>query len=218
MSIFAYDPTSAKTWGTTIVNYLNGGAESVEGISKKFNEQIEKLVQPNVWTGPAALQNYQNFLETHQALVNFINGFGTTFESAMNELNKSVAALETSNLGNASNISSNFGTLSYNQLSALSQENINKEIVRYDYATIQGIGTSLNTILNTLTTLNERLISEINKLNNGSGIWDGNAAENAKQELTGTLKSCMDKVIEALNICIKNIQGAAEAAQIADGK
>jgi len=218
MSIFAYDPAAAKSWGNTVVNYLNGGAESVEGVSKKFNEQIEKLVQPNVWTGPAALQNYQNFLDTHQALVNFINNFGTTFESAMNELNKSVQQLETSNLGNASNISSNFGTLTYNQLSALSQENINKEIVRYDYATIQGIGAALNNILNSLTSVNERLISEINKLNNGSGIWDGNAAESAKQELSTTLKSCMDKVIETLNICIKNIQGAAEAAQMADGR
>lgn len=216
MSVFAYNPEAAKSWANAVVNYLNGGAESVEGVSKKFNEQIEKLVQPNVWTGTAALQNYQNFLDTHQALVNFINGFGQTFEEAMNELNKSVAQLETSNLGNASGISSSFGTLTYNQLSALSQENINKDVVRYDYATIQGIGTALNGILSSLTTINERLVSEINKLNNGSSIWDGNAAESAKESLSTTLKNNMDKVIEALNVCIKNISGAAEAAQAAD--
>lgn len=216
MSVFAYNPESMKTWANTVVNYLNGGSESIESVSKKFNLQIEKLVQPNVWTGPAALQNYQNFLETHQALVNFINGFGRVFEESMNELNKNVQQLETSNLGNASGIASSFGTLSYNQLSALSEENINKDIVRYDYATIQGIGSELNSILTTLESINERLISEINKLNNGSSIWDGNAAESAKESLSSTLKNGMDKVVETLNICIKNISGAAEAAQMAD--
>ena len=45
MSVFAYDPNLAKNWANEVVNYLNGGADSVSNISKKFNEQIETLVQ-----------------------------------------------------------------------------------------------------------------------------------------------------------------------------
>ncbi len=216
MSVFAYNPESAKAWATSVINYLNGGAESINGCSKKFSEQIEKLVQPNVWTGAAAAKNYQNFLETHQALVNFVNSFGEAFEQAMNSINASVANLEVANLGTNTNVASTFGTLSYDQLTTLSQQNINQDVVRYDYATISGIGSALNSILQSLEQINGSLNAKINELNNGSSIWDGNAAESAKQSLSSTLKTNMDKVVEALNVCIKNISDAAEAAQTAD--
>lgn len=216
MSIFAYDPNATKTWADGVVNYLNGGVDSISNISKKFNEQIENLVQPNVWTGAAASKNYQNFLETHQALVNFSNSFGQAFEESMNSINRSVSNLEVSNLGTDSNVSSSFGTLTFDQLNALSQENINKDVVRYDYATIINIGSNLNTIYNSLEQVYAGLENKINELNNGSSIWDGDAAENAKQTLLNTLKTNMDKVLESLNVCISNIKTAAEAAQTAD--
>ena len=76
MSVFAYNPEAAKSWSSSIIEFLNGGSDSVGACSKKFSEQIEKLVQPNVWTGAAAAKNYQNFLETHQSLIKFINDFG----------------------------------------------------------------------------------------------------------------------------------------------
>lgn len=216
MSVFAYNPEAVKSWANSVLNYLNGGSESISACSKRFSEQIEKLVQPNVWTGAAAAQNYQNFLETHQALVNFVNSFGEAFEQAMNSINQSVANLEISNLGTNTNVSSSFGTLSYDQLTALSQENINKDVVRYDYATISSIGAALNSILSNLEGINTSLNSKINELNNGSAVWDGSAAESAKESLLNTLKNNMTKVMEALNVCIKNIAAAAEAAQIAD--
>lgn len=216
MSVFAYDPESAKAWANSVVNYLNGGNESISACSKKFSEQIEKLVQPNVWTGAAASQNYQNFLETHQALVKFVNNFGSAFEQAMNSVNKNVASLEVSNLGKDTNVSSAFGSLSYDELTTLSEENISKDVVRYDYATISGIGSALNGILTTLESVNSNLTNKINELNNGSSIWDGDAAESAKENLSRTLKTNMDKVMETLNVCIKNISSAAEAAQKAD--
>lgn len=217
MSTFSYDPNAAKAWANSILNYLNGGSESISVCSRKFNEQTEKLVQPNVWTGPAALKNYQDFLETHQALVRFVNSFGEAFEQAMNSINTSVSNLEIANAGGVGNsISSNFGSLSFEQLTNLSQENINKDVVRYDYVTITSIGSALNNIYGTLESVNTSLNNKINELNNGSSIWDGNAAEKAKETLSETLRSNMSKVLEALNICIKNIQEAAEAAEMAD--
>ena len=216
MAVFAYNPDAAKSWANSVVNYLNGGSESVSSCSRRFSEQIEKLVQPNVWTGAAASKNYQNFMETHQAMIRFINAFGEAFESAMNEINKSVANLEIANLGTDTNVSSKFGSLSYEQITALSTENINKEIVRYDYATITSIGSALNSIVGELEGVKIGLTNKINELNNGSAIWDGNAAEAAKESLRSTLENNMKAVLAGLQVCIKNIQGAAEAAQLAD--
>ncbi len=215
MSVFAYDPEAVRTWGNTVINYLNGGSESISSCSKRFSQQIENLVQPNVWTGAAAHQNYQNFLETHQALINFVNNFGQAFESSMNSINANVANLETSNLGTTTNVSS-FGNLSYDQLSQLSEENIKQDVVKYDYAAITSIGSELNSIFTDLEGINEKLRNKISELNNGSSIWDGDAAENAKETLLEILQSNMTKVNEALQICISNIKTAAEAAQAAD--
>ena len=216
MSVFAYDPEKVRAWSNSVVEFLNGGYESIRECSNKFNEQVEALVQPNVWTGAAAAQNYQNFLDTHNAMVNFINNFGSSFEQAMNKVNANVAELEVSNLGADTNVSNSFGSLTYDQLQSMSEENINKNVVRYDYAVISKIGQELNKILSTLKDTSTKLESKIDELNNGSSMWDGNAAETAKETLTNVLKTNMNVVFETLNICISNISAAAEAAQNAD--
>ena len=216
MAVFAYNPVTVSSWSKEVLNKLNGETESVNECSKKFNEQIEKLVQPNVWTGAAASQNYQNFMETHQALITFVNKFGMAFEEAMNSVNKSVNELEVANLGRDTNVLETFGTLNYNQISALSEENINKDVVRYDYAAIIDIGNVLNQIKGTLEKVSESLKVKINELDNGSSMWDGEAAEKSKERLQQTLSTNMQKVFESLNVCISNITAAAKDAEVAD--
>ena len=216
MAVFAYNPVTVSSWSKEVLNKLNGETESINECSKKFNEQIEKLVQPNVWTGAAASQNYQNFMETHQALITFVNKFGMAFEEAMNSVNKSVNELEVANLGRDTNVLETFGTLNYNQISALSEENINKDVVRYDYAAIIDIGNVLNQIKKTLEKVSDSLKVKINELNNGTSMWDGEAAEKSKERLQQTLTTNMQKVFESLNVCISNITAAAKDAQVAD--
>ena len=216
MAVFQYDPELAKKWSNEVVDYLNGEGDSVFVCSKKFNEQMEKLVQPDVWTGSAASKNYQDFIATHNALIKFTNTFGDTFQEAMNKVNKSVADLELANLGKDTNVSSTFGTLSYNQLSALSEENINKSYVRYNYATIISIGSVLKNIRVSLENVNEGLKRKISELNSGSNIWDGDASENAKDSLLDVLNSNMPEIFDSLDTCIKNIETAGENAQAAD--
>ena len=171
MSVFAYNPESAKAWADLVVCYLNGENNSIYACSKNFDAQIEKLVQPNVWTGSAAAQNYQNFMETHQALINFTNSFGSAFGEAMNSVNKNIASLEISNLGSDTNVSSTFGELTYNQLESLSEENINKEEVRYDYATITSIGSELSKIESLLEEVTGNLKNKIGDLNSGCLLY-----------------------------------------------
>lgn len=216
MSVFAYNPESAKVWADSVVTYLNGDSNSIYACSKKFDEQIERLVQPNVWTGAAASQNYQNFMAMHQALINFTNSFGEAFQEAMNSINKNIASLEISNLGADTNVSTTFGILTYNQLSQLSEENVNKVEVRYDYATITSIGSELSKIEATLEEVSGNLKRKIEELNSGVSIWDGDAAENVKENLLNVVDTNMSTVSESLQLCIGNISAAAEAAQLAD--
>ncbi len=216
MMAFVYDPALAKEWSNDIVQMINGGEISINQISKKFSEQLEVLVQPNVWTGAAAKANYQNFLQTHQDLVNFSNQFGQAFSESMNEVNRSVANLEEINLGTDSNVSSTFGALSFDKLTELSEANVFVESVTYDYSQISSIGDALNEISRSLTELNENLTSKINELDNGKGMWDGNAAESTKAKLNSVLNNNMPKIMESLGVCIKNISEAAVNAQAAD--
>ena len=102
--------------------------------------------------------------------------------------------------------------------SYISEENINKELVTYNYNAISEIGESLKQINSQLeTVVNEKLKTEINKLNDGSKVWDGDAAQGAKDSLLNTLTTNMQKVTECLQVCIDNISSAAKEAQAADG-
>lgn len=216
MSVFQYDPSLAKTWSQAVVNYLDGDGESVRACSQKFSQQMEVLVQPNVWTGAAAYQNYQNFMETHNAMIKFINQFGMAFEEAMRNVTASIQELEVSNLGKNTNVSSNFGTLSYQQISELAQANINQEHVTYDYAQIMSIGENLKSIRSSLDSVVASLKSKINELASGAGIWEGDAATSARENLLSTIERNMPEIISALEKCDQNISAAGQNAQAAD--
>ncbi len=213
---FVYNPDSVKNWSNSLIKIISGEEDSVSSCARKFNELVSELVKPQVWTGAAAYQNYQNFMETHNALVAFSNEFGDAFAQTMNEVARSVAGLEVSNLGFDTNVSQSFGELSFNQLSQMAAENINKEIVTYDYEVISNIGASLKQIKEKLDGVKVNLLTTINRLNSGEGIWDGDAAEAAKNTLTNTADTNMTKIYSNLDICISNINAAAMAAQSAD--
>ena len=216
MSVFQYDPSLAKTWSQAVVNYLDGDGESVRICSQKFSQQMEVLVQPNVWTGAAAYQNYQNFMETHNAMIKFINQFGMAFEEAMHNVTASIQELEVSNLGKSTNVSSTFGTLSYQQISELAEANINQEHVTYDYAQIMSIGENLKSIRSSLDSVVSSLKSKINELASGAGIWEGDSATSARENLLSTIEKNMPEIISALEKCDQNIALAGQNAQAAD--
>ena len=202
MAIFRYDPVEINTWSNKVARYLD---ENVSNCSNKFSQQIEILAQPNVWTGAAAAQNYKDFTETHLALIKFINNFGTAFQEAMTSVNKNVANLEISNLGANTN-ASNSMNLSYSNINDFVPETIKQETIVYDYARIVEIGGELANIKSELTDVYNNLKNEINKVNDGSGLWDGDAAASARETLYNTLTTNMDSVLESLETCIMNIK------------
>ncbi len=216
MATFAFDPEKAKIWANSVVSYLNGENNSIYACSKKFDEQIEKIIDFKLWTGSAAAQNYQNFMDTHQALIDFTNSFGNAFEEAMNSVNKNIASLEISNLGSDTNVSSSFGEVMYNRISELSEMSVNKEKVKYVYDDIASIGSELSKIELTLEEVKENLKLKLEELNNGSEAWDGNAAERAQENLLNVVDTNMSVVSESLQICISNISASAEAVRLAD--
>lgn len=212
MSVFRYDPTLVNNWSNAVVEYLNG---DIQRCSSDFNSQIEALIQPGVWTGAAASQNYHDFMDTHNAMLKFINAFGAAFQEAMTSVSKNVADLEIANLGADTNVAGSLN-LNYQQMNEYAEQNINKDAVIYDYAAIVSIGSELNSIRTNLSDVYEKLKTKIAEVNNGSGLWDGDAAAKAQEELSSTLTTNMSKVLEYLDKCISNIKTAGENAQNAD--
>ncbi len=214
MATFTYEPEQFKSWATAVKNYLNGESDSIKKITEDFTAQMETLVQPNVWTGPAASQNFENFKDTHNALVQFINNFGDVFTQAMRELNATVQDLETGNLGNAATV--NVTLDDYNAIQNLADQNINVTTVKYDYATISNIGVELNKIATNLENVKSSLDSKLGEVGTSSEIWGGNKAENSKNDLKTSLENGYRSVKQNLDICISNIKTAAENASSVD--
>ncbi len=212
MAIFRYDPIRINEWSNKVARYLD---ENISSCSKEFGQQMDALAQPNVWTGAAAAKNYEDFTATHKALIQFINAFGTSFQEAMNSVNKNVENLEVSNLGGNTNVAGAMN-LSYSNISDYVPEIIRQEAVVYDYARILEIGGSLKSIKERLTEVYGNLEREIMQVNDGTGLWDGEAAASAHDELLETLTTNMKTVLSNLEICISNISQAAENAQNAD--
>ena len=212
---FAYGP-SITIWAKEINNLIGGEGDTIRSCTEKMKSQMEQLTQPDVWTGSAAVQNFSNFMQTENALISFANEFGEKFTSAVKNTNDAVEQLELGNLAQNTNISGIMDSLSFNQLSAMAEANINKETVLYNYNVIAQIGTELATIQTQLETINSSLLAKINQLDDGSAMWDGNSAESARESLSGVLNTNMPKIFENLNICIRNISAAAEAAKVAD--
>lgn len=215
MSVFVYKPEEFNAWAKTVINCLEGGSESVLSCLKRFNEQLEALVQPNVWTGTAAQANYQDFLTVHNYLVEFTNIFGEDFRNGIKEVSSDIASMEATNLGDTSTLET-FGSLSFDRLQELSATSLNTTDVIYDYAKITEIGGNLNQVRNELETVKGNINREISKLNTDESGWKGDRSNSAKEYFTQEVNNYMKKVFDALDICISNIKTAAENARVKD--
>ena len=74
----------------------------------------------------------------------------------------------------------------------------------------------LNEALAVMQTNQAELAGKMEELNDGTGLWDGSAALNAREDLSDLLKTNMDKIFEKLDICIGNIELALENSKSVD--
>ena len=214
MSTFTYTP-AVGPWVGKVTNLINGvGYNSIYDNIKKFEGQMEALLQPGVWTGYAALQNYQNFDSALKAMIEFANLFGGTFVDVMKEITQKVAYLEISNLGADTNINGVLQDQSYVNMPNLAFINATTEYVTYNVEQIEAIDAQLNSIFQNMEQVKAEIINALNELNRGDGeLWDGQSAEDAKTSLTIALNNGYTKVSDALMVCINNIKNAAQAAR-----
>ncbi len=217
MGTFVYNPEGVKTWSNELLRVIDGDGNSIASCLKEMSNSISELVQPNVWTGDAAFQNYNNFMTTYNTLADFSKKFGLAFAETMEEVATQVAGLERNNLGVETNVDPLFGEngLTLNEISQMAESTINKEIVTYNYDAILRIGETLAKIKSTLDDVHSNLNATINKLGDDS-IWAGNAAETAKSSLLQTINDHLPEIYANLDTCISNIKMAAEAASMAD--
>lgn len=214
MSTFSFNPAIGKWVGQITEAINNPGTNSVYKNIKDFETQMGELVQPGVWTGAAAYQNYKNFDEALNAMIQFSNNFGNTFVQAMQEVTKQVANLEVSNLGADTNINGVLQDQTYLNMPNLAFMNATTEYVTYNVEKIDSIDAQLASIRSRLDEVVNHITSIINQLNSGNGeLWDGESAQAAKENLSRSLNNGYQAVVAALNVCINNIKSASQAAR-----
>ncbi len=213
MAVFRYNPSEVPKWGQTIVEIIGSKMKSC---SDKFKAQIDALMKPDVWSGDAAAKNLKNFEETHTAMVKFINEFGDAYEQAVQTLSTNVRELEHANLGKETNVTP--VSLDHVALQEFSTQIATAEVV-YDYETISSIQEALAAIKTELEGAYDELLEQIKKVDNGSGMWDGQAAQEERDEMMRILNDNMKaggKIFSTLQRCIDNINQAAINAYNAD--
>lgn len=220
MAVFTYDAQLVKNWATRLINLFNGGSESIANCTTKFsNIMNSELALPDVWTGPAAVKNYNNFIETYNAVAKLFSDFGLEFTEMMKEINQNVASLETANLGDASSISGVLNDLSFEGVKPIDPNglsNINKEYVRYAMDKIEDAAGKLNETYEEFQSVLQNMLNTISELDSGKGIFDGNAARASQERLSGVITKNREEINKGLTTCINNIKEAAESARNAD--
>ena len=203
-------------WANEIIELFAGGPNSIKGYSLEFERLMEKLVQPNVWQGEGAYQNFLNFDNAHTALINFTNQLGNSFEEEMRRTAEAIAAIEESNLArNSSEIKTAAQEIHYDNIQKNSETikaQENGEIT-YNYYVIEEISQELKAIKTNSAELETPILAKMDELNNGSGMFDGSVAEEVKMSLKKVFTENMNEVLNALNICIENIEQAAIKAK-----
>ncbi len=219
-----FNPTAASTWTKSMIAYLSGdgggdasGGGSVGGEAARLKEQMNNLLQPNVWTGAAAMKNFENFVETYNSMVRFVNQFGEAFKEAMKDVATKIGSLEAANLAESGDyVSAPFGDVTYENIANMDTTSIDTENVVYDYGIITGIGAIMNSIRVCLENHVNALKNLLEQIGSDSDTWGGTAAENTKSELLNIINSNMPAIYESLDLCINNIKTAAENAQNLD--
>lgn len=214
MSVFRYDKEMVRNWATKINGLISGGGDSFRESFYKFIAQMEIMVEPGTWTGSAAAKNFQNMDETLGVMIRFSNEFGTGFTSAIKSVNDAVADLEINNLGTDTDVANALNSLEYQNIKDNSGNiTVQKDLVTYNKEKLAEVTSNLTNIKSNMSSLSSKLTSDLEQLNNGTGMWDGELAERTKESLTSVAQRNLDTIIENLGKCISNVEQATEAAR-----
>lgn len=212
---WGYDPDGVKNWSKKIINHLSGDYDSFKSVASKFKGPLSNLVSAKVWAGDAAAKNYEDFTNTYNSFVKFLNNFSSVFSENMNSFNSSLNAMEIANLGSDTNILSELGVQSI-PVSEIEKDIIKTSIAVYDHAKMTEISEAMKNISDEITSIREATLQDVNLIGEDSNIWYGEAAASLNTQLTEILGKPIDDIKAGLDKCIQNIKIAAENAAGAD--
>lgn len=208
-----YNPNTLPTWARNVANWINGPEQSIKTCSDKIEDLMQRLATKGTWSGPAAVDNFKNFEEAHNALIKFNNQFGTSYIEIINSFKTKMSSLETLNL---SSMKIDSTSETYQKIQEASIANIDPEVVVYDYKVIASIGEDLNSILEVVRSSTDALEKEIKRVGSGEGIWEGALAKTTVDALCNIIHANMPEITNNINRCIANIKEAAKNAQTVD--
>lgn len=211
----AYNPSEFPRWVETINGIMGSGQNksetSIGAVRDKMADLLSTLRNPSVWRGPSAVTNLKDFKEALESMVVFINKFGNSFDEATNDFSERISKLETSNAANIS-----VESTTYTNIQDIDEKEVQSETVGYDYSQILRIASELSEIKANLLKDNEDINNQLKRIQSPEELWNGNLANQHKQDLTNVLNENFPEIIAKLDKCISNINSAAENAKTTD--
>lgn len=208
-----YNTAKITDWATNVRNILGNDKTNVNTFGSCRNRlmgYLNDLKDPNVWRGPAAYQNLKEYKEMLDSFITFTNKFGTAFDGITHALGSTISVCQGLILTEEEQ------TQLTENLEQSDDQNIDIDKVVYDYTKMSEIFNGLTEVQKNMFNAKQNLLDEINKLNNGSGLWDGNVAYTAKIKLTSEVEFRYADFIKKLDVVLNNIKAASDNARKTD--
>ena len=209
-----FDATKVPNWTQTIKDILgNGNLNSNNGFSycrDRIYELFNDLRDPETWRGPAAVANLKDFKDVLNSLISFTNKMNVTFDGITHAFGCKVKEV----MGNLTQTYSD--DVITQQLESFDESNIDSTVVSYNYNKMRDIYNQLLVIKNKLKLAEGDLLEEINKLDSGCGIWNGNVAYAAKIKLSKEAQTSYDDLINKVDKVISNVGDVITNATMVD--
>ena len=102
----------------------------------------------------------------------------------------------------------------YNKLSTDFDNNVDTQVVSYNYAKIAEINENLNNVKIAFQNFISDTITFVeSNIDSGIGTWDGGFAESWKDGLKASLNKNKDDISASIDVCLNNIKEALANAQ-----
>ncbi len=201
--VFAADKVG--DWANRVLKFVNGESASIESLSKRVDTQMQRMADPEVWSGGAAVKNFRDMFDTYLLLVKFANTFATNFSENMKAIEQNAIAIEEANLAENVTIADKFGTITVNGIEAPVTAAISTERDVYDKETIRDVVREFNSIMGELGQIESVLRSRIEELDGQNGWFEGKVANNLQQSLLETLNQYCTPIVKNLQMCVDNM-------------
>ncbi len=197
-----------------IANDINSSLKAIKEQTLEFQTCMKSLFSPDTWGGDAAKENYGYFVDALNYLIGFANAFGTNFKEFANSFASLAEEADKASGGSGKNAAA-FGSVTYEEIPKVdkSLDVVTDRDVNIPDK-IRAAQNQANGIADNVKKIRTSLIEYIDKLDNGSTVWDGPTARGFRTNVENAITNELDKAIQILDDKIQDFAIVATNGEI----